>query len=66
VLFIKLITSTYTLLTRLNFMIMKTIGLVLLWFVVMGALSTLVSCGSAHHCDAYGQTEQVETKTVSK
>jgi hypothetical protein len=45
---------------------MKTIGLVLLWFVVMGALATLVSCGSTHHCDAYGQTEQVENRTVSK
>jgi hypothetical protein len=47
-------------------MIMKTIGIVLLWFVFMGVLATFVSCGSTHHCDAYGQTEQVETKTVSK
>lgn len=45
---------------------MKAIGIVLLWFVVMGALATFVSCGSAHHCDAYGQTEQVKTKTVSR
>jgi len=47
-------------------MIMKAIGIVLLWFVFIGVLASFVSCGSAHHCDAYGQTEQVETKTVSK
>jgi len=47
-------------------MIMKTIGIVLLWFVFIGVLATFVSCGSTHQCDAYGQTKQVETKTVSK
>ena len=47
-------------------MIMKTIGIVLLWFVFIGVLATFVSCGSTHHCDAYGQTEQVQNKSVSK
>jgi hypothetical protein len=45
---------------------MKTIGIVILWFVFIGALASFVSCASGHHCDAYGQTKQVETKTVSK
>jgi len=45
---------------------MKTIGIVILWFVFVGALASLVSCSSAVHCDAYGQTKQIETKTVSK
>jgi len=45
---------------------MKTIGIVVLWFVFIGVLASLVSCASGHHCDAYGQTKQVETKTVSK
>lgn len=45
---------------------MKTIGLVLAWFVFIGVLASFVSCTTTHHCDAYGQTKQVETKTVSK
>jgi hypothetical protein len=45
---------------------MKTIGIVVLWFVFVGALASLVSCSSTVHCDAYGQTKQIETKTVSK
>jgi hypothetical protein len=45
---------------------MKTIGIVLAWFVFIGVLASFVSCGTTHHCDAYGQTKQVETKTVSK
>jgi hypothetical protein len=45
---------------------MKTIGIVLLWFVFIGVLASFVSCASGHKCDAYGQTKQVETKTVSK
>jgi hypothetical protein len=45
---------------------MKTIGIVLAWFVFIGVLASFVSCGSTHHCDAYGQTKQVETKTVSR
>jgi hypothetical protein len=47
-------------------MIMKTIGIVILWFVFIGVLASFVSCASGHQCDAYGQTKQVETKTVSK
>lgn len=45
---------------------MKTIGIVLAWFVFISLLATLVSCGSTHHCDAYGQTEHIQNKTVSK
>ena len=45
---------------------MKTIGIVVLWFLFIGVLAFFVSCASGHHCDAYGQTKQVETKTVSK
>jgi len=45
---------------------MKTIGIVLAWFLFIGVLASFVSCASSHHCDAYGQTKQVETKTVSK
>jgi hypothetical protein len=47
-------------------MIMKTIGIVVLWFVFIGVLASFVSCASGHHCDAYGQTEQVQTKNVSR
>ena len=47
-------------------MIMKTITIVLLWFVFIGILASFVSCASGHQCDAYGQTEQVENRTVSK
>jgi hypothetical protein len=47
-------------------MIMKTIAIVLGWFVFIGVLASLVSCGSTHHCDAYGKTEQVQTKNVSR
>lgn len=36
---------------------MKTGMIVLLWFVFIGALATLVSCSSAHQCDAYGQQQ---------
>ena len=45
---------------------MKIIGIVLLWFVFIGVLASFVSCASGHQCDAYGQTEQVENRTVSK
>ena len=45
---------------------MKTIGIVLLWFVFIGILASFVSCASGHHCDAYGQTKQLENRTVSK
>jgi hypothetical protein len=45
---------------------MKTIGIVLAWFVFIGVLASFVSCGSSVHCDAYGQTEQVQNKSVSK
>jgi hypothetical protein len=45
---------------------MKTIAIVLLWFVFIGVLASFVSCASGQHCDAYGQTKLVETKTVSK
>jgi hypothetical protein len=36
---------------------MKTITIVLLWFVFIGVLATVVSCSSAHQCDAYGQQQ---------
>lgn len=45
---------------------MKTIAIVLAWFLFIGTLATLVSCASGHHCDAYGQTENVQNRTVSK
>ena len=45
---------------------MKTIVIVLLWFLFIGTLATLVSCKSSHHCDAYGQAETIHSKTVSK
>ncbi len=45
---------------------MKTIGIVLLWFLFIGVLASFVSCATGHQCDAYGQTEQVENRTVSK
>ena len=46
---------------------MKTIGIVLAWFVFIGVLATLVSCKSSSHCDAYGQVEQSNnTKNLSK
>ena len=35
---------------------MKTIGIVLLWFLFIGIIASFVSCGSSHHCDAYGST----------
>jgi uncharacterized protein YggT (Ycf19 family) len=47
-------------------MIMKTIGIVLAWFLFIGLLASFVSCSSTVHCDAYGQTEQVQNKSVSK
>jgi uncharacterized protein YggT (Ycf19 family) len=47
-------------------MIMKTVGIVLVWFVFIGILASFVSCGSTIHCDAYGQTEQVQNKEISK
>jgi hypothetical protein len=49
-----------------NKIIMKTITIVLAWFVFIGILAMFVSCSSTVHCDAYGQTEQVQNKTVSK
>jgi len=45
---------------------MKTIAIILAWFLFIGTLATLVSCASGHHCDAYGQTETIHSKTVSK
>lgn len=46
---------------------MKTGIIVLLWFVFISALATLVSCGSTHHCDAYGQEKHsINTKNLSK
>ena len=45
---------------------MKTIGIVLAWFLFIGLLASFVSCSSTVHCDAYGQTEQVQNKSVSK
>ena len=45
---------------------MKTIAIVLAWFLFIGTLATLVSCASGHHCDAYGQTENIQNRTVSK
>jgi len=45
---------------------MKTIAIVVLWFLFIGVLASFVSCGTTHHCDAYGQTKQVQNKTVSK
>ncbi len=45
---------------------MKTIGIVLLWFVFIGILASFVSCATGHQCDAYGKTEQVQTKNVSR
>lgn len=46
---------------------MKTFGIVILWFVMISALATLVSCGSTHHCDAYGQEQHVQNnKNLSK
>jgi hypothetical protein len=45
---------------------MKTIAIVLAWFLFIGTLATLVSCKSSHHCDAYGQTEHIQNRTVSK
>jgi len=46
---------------------MKTEIIVILWFVIIGALATLVSCGSTHQCDAYGQVEHVQNnKNLSK
>jgi hypothetical protein len=45
---------------------MKTIGIVLAWFLFIGIFACFVSCGSTVHCDAYGQTEQVQNKSVSK
>lgn len=45
---------------------MKTIAIILAWFLFIGTLATLVSCASSHHCDAYGQTETIQNKTVSK
>jgi hypothetical protein len=45
---------------------MKTLGIVLLWFLFIGVLASFVSCASGHHCDAYGQTKQVQKKDISK
>ena len=39
---------------------MKTIAIVLAWFLFIGTLATLVSCASGHHCDAYGQTQNIQ------
>lgn len=45
---------------------MKTVGILLLWFASIITLAIFVSCGSTHHCDAYGQTEHIQNKSVSK
>ena len=46
---------------------MKTIGIVILWFVFIGAIATLVSCKSSSHCDAYSQEgHSTNTKNLSK
>ena len=46
---------------------MKTGIIIVLWFVFIGTLATLVSCGSTHHCDAYGQEQHVQNnKNLSK
>jgi len=46
---------------------MKTIMIIIAWFVFIGTLATLVSCGTTQHCDAYGQEKQVQNnKTLSK
>jgi hypothetical protein len=45
---------------------MKTLGIVVLWFLFIGVLASFVSCASGHHCDAYGQTENIQNRTVSK
>jgi len=45
---------------------MKTIAIVLGWFVFIGVLASLVSCGSTHHCDAYGKVEQVSPDNSTK
>jgi hypothetical protein len=44
---------------------MKTIGIVLLWFVFIGTIATLVSCKSSSHCDAYSNTNNTHTN-ISK
>ena len=46
---------------------MKTLGIVLAWFVFIGTLAFLVSCKSSSHCDAYSQEKQsINTKNLSK
>lgn len=46
---------------------MKTIGIIIAWFVFIGVLASFVSCSSTVHCDAYGQAKQVTTEnTASK
>lgn len=39
---------------------MKTIAIVVLWFVFISVLATAVSCSSAHQCDAYGQQQTLD------
>lgn len=46
---------------------MKTIGIVLAWFLFIGVLASFVSCSSTVHCDAYSQEKHVtNTKNLSK
>jgi hypothetical protein len=45
---------------------MKTIGIVVLWFLFIGVLASFVSCGTTHSCDAYGQVEHQNNDLVSK
>jgi hypothetical protein len=45
---------------------MKTIGILVLWFTFIITLAIFVSCGTTHHCDAYGQAKSTEIKSVSK
>ena len=45
---------------------MKAKIIVILWFAFIGLIAALVSCGSTQHCDAYGQAEIVNSRTVSK
>jgi hypothetical protein len=47
--------------------VMKTLGIVLAWFVFIGTLAFLVSCKSSSHCDAYSQEKQsTNTKDLSR
>jgi hypothetical protein len=46
---------------------MKTIGIVILWFVFIGTIATLVSCKSSSKCDAYSQQKHsINRKNLGK